>query len=559
MTSGMAKRKKPGKVNKPSVERTTSKTWAWMTLAIIVLVFVAIRIRLLSVPLERDEGEYAYAGQLILQGIPPYRMAYNMKLPGIYYAYALTMAIFGQGISGIHLGLLVVNSGAIVLTFLIGKRLFDSTVGLVAAAAYGFLTINRFIFGVQAHATHFVVLPALGGILLALKATESRRLSHILWSGLLVGIGFTMKQQGIFFIIFVLVYVIWSSLRERPVRLASLVGRVLLFAGGSAIPLVLICIVLYADGVFARFWFWAVGYAAQYVSLVPLSRGIQLFIQNTKFLLVPNYLLWILAGIGLIFLWADGKSRARGMFVTSLFVFSFLTICPGYFFRQHYYVTWMPALALLIGVAVGAGRNLLRSVPTFRSLSYAPAGVFVIAMFITVNSQADFLFSAPVDAASRMMYRSALWTETQEIGKYIKERTSPADTIAVLGSEPQLYFYTDRKSATGYIYTYALMEPQKFAHEMQMEMIGEIEKSRPRFIVLVDNKYSWLVQPYSDRTILDWQFKYCESNYLLAGFVQSYHSGPRWFDYRTDYVWKGQTSSRQPNPKRDCIYVFERK
>jgi len=36
-------------------------------------------------------GEYAYAGQLILQGVPPYKEAYNMKLPGTYAAYAVTI------------------------------------------------------------------------------------------------------------------------------------------------------------------------------------------------------------------------------------------------------------------------------------------------------------------------------------------------------------------------------------------------------------------------------------------------------------------------------------
>ena len=64
---------------------------AWWTLAVIVFgVVLAIRIRLLGIPLERDEGEYAYAGQLMLQGIPPYKLAYNMKLPGIYAAYLRT-------------------------------------------------------------------------------------------------------------------------------------------------------------------------------------------------------------------------------------------------------------------------------------------------------------------------------------------------------------------------------------------------------------------------------------------------------------------------------------
>ncbi|HVH50107.1 MAG TPA: hypothetical protein VM781_00455, partial [Candidatus Bathyarchaeia archaeon] len=65
--------------------------WRWLgfaLLGLVILLFAGIRWRLREMPLERDEGEYAYAGQLILQNIPPYELAYNMKLPGTYVAYA---------------------------------------------------------------------------------------------------------------------------------------------------------------------------------------------------------------------------------------------------------------------------------------------------------------------------------------------------------------------------------------------------------------------------------------------------------------------------------------
>ena len=83
----------------------------------------AVRLRLAGVPLERDEGEYAYAGQLILQGIPPYHLAYNMKFPGTYYAYSLFLAVFGQTPSGIHTGLLLMNLATAVVLFFVGRRL----------------------------------------------------------------------------------------------------------------------------------------------------------------------------------------------------------------------------------------------------------------------------------------------------------------------------------------------------------------------------------------------------------------------------------------------------
>ncbi|MFZ0307381.1 MAG: hypothetical protein WAL89_04350, partial [Candidatus Sulfotelmatobacter sp.] len=96
-----------------------------MSALLLVIVFFAfVRVRLRDVPLERDEGEYAYVGQLMLQGIPPYKIAFNMKLPGTYAAYAAMMAVFGETASGIRMGLLLVNVAATILVFFLGKYLY---------------------------------------------------------------------------------------------------------------------------------------------------------------------------------------------------------------------------------------------------------------------------------------------------------------------------------------------------------------------------------------------------------------------------------------------------
>src|SRR5947207_13049017 len=94
-------------------ERVLPIAW-WLVAVIIFGLVIAIRIRLLGVPLERDEGEYAYDGQLILQGVPPYTLAYNMKLPGTYAAYAGIMSVFGQTMTGIHFGRLIVTLATFV-------------------------------------------------------------------------------------------------------------------------------------------------------------------------------------------------------------------------------------------------------------------------------------------------------------------------------------------------------------------------------------------------------------------------------------------------------------
>ena len=137
--------------------------WPWLAVLIVLLCVGFIRYRLLDMPLERDEGEYAYAGQLMLQGIPPYKLAYNMKLPGMYGAFAMIMAVFGQSISGVHFGLLIANAATIVLIFLLARRIFDSYSAVFAAGAYAILTLQKETLALSGHATHFVALPAVGG------------------------------------------------------------------------------------------------------------------------------------------------------------------------------------------------------------------------------------------------------------------------------------------------------------------------------------------------------------------------------------------------------------
>src|ERR1700693_5325501 len=98
--------------------------FCYAALVLVLVVFAIIRIRLRNTPLERDEGEYAYAGQLMLQGDPPYHLAYNMKLPGTDAAYAVMMAAFGQTVSGVRIGMLVVLLANTVMIFMLGRRLF---------------------------------------------------------------------------------------------------------------------------------------------------------------------------------------------------------------------------------------------------------------------------------------------------------------------------------------------------------------------------------------------------------------------------------------------------
>ena len=222
-----------------------------------------VRIRLLGLPLERDEGEYAYAGQLMLQGIPPYQLAYNMKLPGTYAAYALIMAAFGETIRGVHIGLLIVNVLTIVLIYLLGRRLSGGIAGLIAAACYGLLSLSPSVLGLAAHATHFVTLLQDCRFALCLWTYFEGRSRLLFWSGLLFGLAFVMKQQAIFYIPFGALIVIWHNQWGLKKGWRETGNSVALYSTGAIAPVALACLILKLCGVFDRFWFWTFRYARE--------------------------------------------------------------------------------------------------------------------------------------------------------------------------------------------------------------------------------------------------------------------------------------------------------
>lgn len=523
--------------------------FAWWALATIVFTLVvAIRIRLLGIPLERDEGEYAYAGQLILQGIPPYRLAYNMKFPGTYAAYALTMSIFGQTITGIHLGLLLINTSTIVLIFFLGRRLVNSITGLAAGISYAVLSVSPSVLGFAGHATHFVLLPVLGGTLLLLTMTDRQVSARLFASGLLFGTGLLMKQPGVFFALFGAVYVFCASLHRR-FPLTTALMRSSIFSSGVVLPFGITCLLLWHSGVFGRFWFWTIDYARHYGSLVSFNQASQLFLYSTREVIVAGWPIWILAGIGLIAgLW-EQRTRASTILLLGFLFCSASALCAGFYFRLHYFILVLPAVSLLAGVAVSKLSDL--SVHRSVALRFIPILILGTALAWPILVERKFFFEASPADASRMIYPESPFGESIRIAEYLREHTSPSDTIAVLGSEPQIYFYSDRHSATGYIYSYGLMEAQKYAIQMQQEMIREIERARPKFLIFVVMPDSWLQRPDSERSIFNWASEYTAQNYTVAGFVNMVAPD------KTDYYF-GTVPQSVPQLGK-YILIYERK
>jgi 4-amino-4-deoxy-L-arabinose transferase-like glycosyltransferase len=491
----------------------------YAALLLVILLVAGIRFHLRTMPLERDEGEYAYAGQLILQGIPPYTLAYNMKLPGTYAAYAAIMAAFGQTAAGIRIGFLLVNAATIILVFLLAQKLAGSVsgplTGFVAATTYAILSNLPALLGFAGHATHFVVLFALAGILVLLRALNTQRGPLLFFcSGLLLGIAFLMKQPGIAFAAFGALYIARCSWkRPRLMIWQNMVSREAAYLAGAALPFALTCLALAHAGVFQNFWFWTFTYAREYSSETSLAVGGQALKQSLQWTMHP-FPLWAIAEIGLVALFWDRRWRPQLFFLATLTAFSLLAVCAGFYFRPHYFILLLPAASLLAGLAVTSTYRLLKQRRFPASVRFAPLLIFIAACAFSLWNQRAFLFELDPASAAQKIYAANPFAEAIAAAEIVRTSTTSADTIAVFGSEPEIYFYSARHSATSYIYMYDLIKTQPYQLQMRQEMMRQIESARPRIVIYVDDWASWGWKRGQEQDkLFAWMERYIHENY----------------------------------------------
>ena len=520
-----------------------------------VLVLIAgVRLHLLDLPLERDEGEYAYAGQLMLQGIPPYQLAYNMKFPGTYAAYAVIMKLFGETPGGIHFGVLLVTMTTALMLFWLAKKILDETAAVVATTAYAVLAASPSMLGLAGHATQFAAICATAGLCLMWKVRQSINWPTAFGMGIFFGLAVLMKQQAVVIGAWAGISFAVTCLLKKEMPLSKRVFAVVVCAIGMFLPFGVCCLILWHAGVFQNFWFWTIDYAEKYASIVPLDQAPRIFWQNFHWIVHNDFVLWLIGGTGLVAMWFDTRlKKNRAWFLGAGIAFA-LSVCPDFYFRKHYFLLALPALALLTGGAVSGTCRLLQEKTASPKWNDLPILIYSLALAFTIFANRAIWFEQTPTQISRTTYQADPFPEAEVISDYIRTNSLPDARVAVLGSEPEIYFLSHRHSATGYIYTYGLLEPQPYAPHMQDEMISQIETNSPQFVVFVSDEFSWgqyVNDPDSDKKIFYWWDKY-KTNYTLVALADVLSAT------NTIYVFGTNWIARYPETHGTSLQVYQR-
>lgn len=483
-----------------------------------------VRIRLVGLPLDRDEGGWAYAGSLILEGIPPYKEFYDLKMPGVYYIYSLILLVFGKTAIAVKSGLLAVNFVSALLLFAIAEKKWGQLSAAAGTAIFFIFTLTIRTEGISANTEHFAYMFFLGSFLCAVYAENNGRKALIALSGALAGAAFLCKQPAILYSLFTAVYLAAYTGSDKRGKALNLV----FFFAGLVVPCFAVMLSFILAGTFDKFLFMTVEYASLYGARVPLLLGLEQLAKNgipvaAAFLPV---IVFLAAGIA-----AGKKDRWMPLLLIAV---SFGVTAAGLVFRPHYFLFMAPAAGIAAAYAynsaLGAGLSAVRR-----------AAPFALALCLVYYAAADhrFLFKDSVRDIMKGFYGPNPFIESVEIGKYLKENSQKDSRIAVLGSEPQVLFYAGRRSATGYLYGLDIVN-SVLAARMQDEAIKEIENAKPEFIVFVNISLSWLLNRNSEMRIFHWFDSYSRKYYEKTGVVDIISPS------ETVYVWGGGAASYTP-------------
>jgi 4-amino-4-deoxy-L-arabinose transferase-like glycosyltransferase len=543
------------------VESTPAKPisqWVYIGIAaIFVAIIIVARMNLAAIPFERDEGSYGYMGQLLLEGKKPYQYFYEMKLPGIFYCYAALVALFGKTISGLHIGFMFITLLSTLVIFLISKQLFDTRAGAVAAISFSILTLNKFASGFAAQGEHFVVFWALLGIYFTIVGIKSNKWYNYLIAGIFLGMAVLVKQSGVFFAVAAGLFMVANFIKPLNIK-AILINGIILVGGFLAILGVFTGIIAMQGG-WNEMMYWVFEHAQKYTSSIPFStpdpKDIDgmLMMTNTVNAVSTEYMgLWYLAGLGVLISWISSMDLYKKIGLTLLIVLAFLSTSPGLRFYGHYFIQFMPALALLIATFVFAAGDVAANKLNIKWGGTAAFALFIIIALGVVNKQKNYYFSPDYLNILRQVYGDNPFSECKAVADKIKTLSKPEDKLAVWGAEPQLYFDTQLHCPYRHSFISFTSPMDDNAKAWREEVKKDVEEAKPRFFVIVNHPFAWSLPPGSDADLFQWGYKYVNQYYDLVGFADIIPG------QRPAYVWDQAALTYKPKGQKYLV-VFKRK
>ncbi|MDX1409315.1 MAG: hypothetical protein R3330_14310, partial [Saprospiraceae bacterium] len=399
------------------------------------------------------------------------------------------------------------------MVFRIARYIWDATGGAIALLSFVVFGMNMQVAGFALQSEHIVLAYALPGLLLTLKGMREQRTRDMFWGGLLLACCALVKQSGIFFCAAGVVAVVLHLLPAHRWRKAAFRHAILPFVTGAVAPIVLFLLILVFTGALDAFWYWIYQHPASYVA-ERAGTGIDQLIFFWQGISERHWF-WIgLTASGLAALpFVRGIGWRLKVFLIMFFVLSMLTIAPGRRFYGHYWLMCFPAWSLLAPGLIRLIRDVLGARKGTRRLVWVPVLLLIGGGAWHFAGLGEYYFGSDLDMVMKQSYRDNYFPEHQVIGDFLNTQLQSGDQLIVMGSEPQIYLYTGRKSPTRHFYMTYTSKDLPEALRWEDEVIEAISTSKPKYIAFIYEPYSWMFKDNSRRKMYNWTHNLARARY----------------------------------------------
>ena len=515
---------------------------AWLGALGVGALLVILRWNSLDAPLVRDEGEYAYAGQILKRGLVPYQHAFLQKPPMVIYTYALAGALapntfwFPRLLAGVCAGLTACLLG------LIARLEFGRGFALPAAWLVTPMLLFPNLWQFTANTEMFMVLPLLATVAVYVVSRQSEgglaRADNGAWflAGLLGATAFWYKYTCL--PVLALLFAAWSfegwraGGGARPLLTRWLAGML----GAGLVTLAILLPFLAGDGG-KSLWECTVEFNRFYRASA--SFGLSGLWAWLEAFWADWWILFLLLAV-LLF-----RSRRRLWFWMGMFVAAWVS--TGASALGHYYVVVMPFWALLVAVAINRGAALLARQVVWSEATLCRALTTAVVVLVCLPDL-PWVACAKEQFAEDKAGGGNPSIESLPVARRLAELTAPNDRVFVAGSEPQILFYAHRLSSSRFVIVYPLFIPTPLARGYQAEAMRDLERHPPAAIVLARSPQSWLSQKDSPVEFLQFMEKLLAEHYERIGGWVTDGAGGRW----------QEPLAEQDQPKASLV-LFRRK
>jgi 4-amino-4-deoxy-L-arabinose transferase-like glycosyltransferase len=509
-------------------------SFIWITLLALLLLAASPT---LLYPLTRDQGAYAYIADLLMQGGVPYRDAWDLKPPGVYFVYWLAFSLFGRSEFAVRLFDVLYTLLSAAVVYVLARAVFlDRSIAGLSAWLYALCYYLLVHFYSAANPEAFMV-PFLAACVYGMVCGVRSRSSHLLLlSGAAGGFAFWFKPTASVVVLAMLAWtgvVTWQEHRKIGEVSRSLVAIIL----GGLLGLLPIGLYLYGHGLEELLELWRAYGTGAYLGARGLALGdgpLAMLDVIVRYLRDWQLLVWLsLAGTFAVLarrqadsagagpppptIWSDSAAVRSGEAVV-VFLLSSLAavIVQGKLFEYH----WIPILApaaILSAVCLTWLVQEIRGRPdrSWRDMRSVFAVVVIVGLLLWTGYDHITRYRRLVAYLAGHMTAEQYYaqfdigtdfshTGTLRAATYLRQHTEADETALIWGAEPLVNFLAQRRSPTKYVFSYMLVgqasSPQLEAS--RREFIDDLQKVTPTYIVLVERDVTPLT-PMGSRAQLD--------------------------------------------------------